>query len=1113
MAVAQHTSELDIVLEILDGATIEGYTALYQSNPQKNSADDIAKVSMNVTGGNFKVISGGSNAVYSENKTAFITGGSFSSDPTAYVADDYIASPIEGGEYFYMVGANKVAQIGGKSYSSLKDAIDDAGVGDTVKLTKDVTLTSKLTIGADKDIILDLNDNTLTLDAPGSRLLENKGTLTINGNGGKIAGTNTSANGLIDNHGTITANQVIFEDAGCGNGASIKNRPNDTAPSVLTLNQCSMKGTGVAVGNANVYSDGTLTINGGTFAAASTGAYAVICNSGTLTLNSTAQEPISVDGAKGALGINSGTATINGGTYNSGEYYGCWITNNKDSGTDVTISGGTFTGEKYGVYSKVDDGQQDAGDVRIKISGGNFAGATKGAAAVNTDDSVKAWSMSITGGYFTTDPSAYVADGYKATSGTWTIEAKPYSFKVAKVATNVIVSATAQVVNATDDSPTTEDAAVAIDGKILKVSGTISEGNKIVVTYTSTDGKIGTATITLDDKGKFIAPDDFKVGDTTYTVDVSTLTTLPAEIKVAAPEAAAKAVENPSDAAEKAAKQIGDAMVYTPPTASGLGTAVTGAALTTTNDKTTVTVGSGTGSISKTPAEVTDAAINNAVTPEALKEKFIEAQKPESQQSLVIVVQPVLNILVKDLTGGADEKVLELDISAQSQIVVTTSDVKTDKLITDTDKQNAVKVGTPVDVTVNEPVTLTIPLPTGFVVGGYEDSVFVQHEMHNGKTETVKAIYNSVSNTITFTINGMSPVSVIMDGSTCTINYPDEITTQYILSDADVTSLPTATQAGKSFAGWVLADADGKIIPDADGTYKTMTSALLKALNGKTVTATPVFTDIPSGGGGYSITVEDSKNGTVTSNMANASKGTTVTLTVDPKNGYKLDELTVTDKSDNEIEVTLKNGKYTFEMPGSAVTITATFIEGAETGLPFADVAASDWFFDAVYYAFENDIMNGVSDTLFAPSSATTRGMVATILYRLEGEPKAGSSDFKDVSEGMYYTDAISWAAENGIVAGYEDGTYRPNNNITREQVATILYRFASYKGYDVTKASALTSFSDADSVSEYAVAAMKWSVSAELIDGIDDTLQPNGKATRAQVATMMMRFCEYIAK
>ena len=182
----------------------------------------------------------------------------------------------------------------------------------------------------------------------------------------------------------------------------------------------------------------------------------------------------------------------------------------------------------------------------------------------------------------------------------------------------------------------------------------------------------------------------------------------------------------------------------------------------------------------------------------------------------------------------------------------------------------------------------------------------------------------------------------------------------------------------------------------------------------------------------------------------------------------------------------------------------------AATGsMPFTDVKESDWFCDAVQYVYDHGMMNGTGTSTFSPNETTTRGMIVTILHRMEGTPSAESAKFPDVPAGQYYTDAVAWASANGIVGGYGNGKFGPNDSITREQMATILYRYAQYKGYDTSTKGDLSAFADSNRVGAYAVEALSWAVGLELIRGNgDNTLSPGGSATRGQVATILMRFC-----
>lgn len=177
----------------------------------------------------------------------------------------------------------------------------------------------------------------------------------------------------------------------------------------------------------------------------------------------------------------------------------------------------------------------------------------------------------------------------------------------------------------------------------------------------------------------------------------------------------------------------------------------------------------------------------------------------------------------------------------------------------------------------------------------------------------------------------------------------------------------------------------------------------------------------------------------------------------------------------------------------------------------FADVPAGAWFADAVAYVSENNMMNGTSANRFSPDDAATRSMVVTILYRMEGEPHANAVDFADVSSDVYYADAVSWAAGLGLVNGITDFSFAPNEPITREQLAVILYRYAQYNGYDAEQGGmSLHEYTDAAQISSYAVPAMQWAGGEGLITGTSGAmLSPKGSATRAQLAVILMRLCE----
>ena len=288
-----------------------------------------------------------------------------------------------------------------------------------------------------------------------------------------------------------------------------------------------------------------------------------------------------------------------------------------------------------------------------------------------------------------------------------------------------------------------------------------------------------------------------------------------------------------------------------------------------------------------------------------------------------------------------------------------------------------------------------------------------------------------------------------------------------------------------------------------------------------------------SGGGGvsaYTVTVKDADNGTVTASRKTAEANAAVTLTVKPGEGYQLDKLAVTDRNNNAVTLTKnEDGTYTFKMPASNVTVTPAFAAvpvpvpadtdgGAcpkDASCPisaFSDASPTEWYHDGVHWALAKELMNGIGNGSFAPNGTTTRAMVVTMLWRLEGKPDGGSSPFTDVPADTWYTQAVSWAAEAGVVKGVSETEFAPDTPVTREQLAAILYRYAQAKGWDVSvgEDTNILSYDDAFSVSGWAMEAMQWACGAGILNGrTASTLVPGGNATRAEIATMFMRFCE----
>ena len=309
---------------------------------------------------------------------------------------------------------------------------------------------------------------------------------------------------------------------------------------------------------------------------------------------------------------------------------------------------------------------------------------------------------------------------------------------------------------------------------------------------------------------------------------------------------------------------------------------------------------------------------------------------------------------------------------------------------------------------------------------------------------------------------------------------------------------------------------------------KTGTAQVTVTFQGNyTGTAVKMFNIVkkngPSGGGGgsgnagYFIkdgTAKDA-HGTITIAPKRAKQGKTVHIIPKPDKGYEVDTITVLDANDKELAVTEKNGHYSFVMPACTVTVKATFRETGKK-FPFQDVKPGDWFYEVVRYVYEHGLMQGIGDAVFCPGGFTTRGMIVTILWNLEGRPTVtGSIPFTDVPEDAYCAQAVKWAAENGIVTGYENGEFRPGDPVKREQIATILFNYAKFKGYDVSEQENVdfSKFKDISEMSAYAFPAMRWCADKGVISGKGGgILDPRGKATRGQTAKMLYYFCENIA-
>ena len=281
-----------------------------------------------------------------------------------------------------------------------------------------------------------------------------------------------------------------------------------------------------------------------------------------------------------------------------------------------------------------------------------------------------------------------------------------------------------------------------------------------------------------------------------------------------------------------------------------------------------------------------------------------------------------------------------------------------------------------------------------------------------------------------------------------------------------------------------------------------------------------------SGSSARSIVISDKiEHGSITVSPKNSASGRTVTITVKPEDGYRLDTLTVVDADGKKVQVTRQSdGSYTFIMPASKVTVTAVFAAENSNGClvpencpvsSFRDLNQNAWYHEAVDYAVLNGFMNGLDSEIFDTNGNLSRAMMAQILYNMEEKPSVLMSvpEFEDVDETAWYAPAVNWIAVNGIASGYGDGRFGAEDFITREQMAVILYNYAEFKGYDITTGGmAIREFADYASISEWAAAAMDWAVESGLFSGRGgEYLDPTFLAARSEAAQIMMNFCEEI--
>jgi hypothetical protein len=499
-------------------------------------------------------------------------------------------------------------------------------------------------------------------------------------------------------------------------------------------------------------------------------------------------------------------------------------------------------------------------------------------------------------------------------------------------------------------------------------------------------------------------------------------------------------------------------------------------------------------------------------------------------EAVKVYTEVYLDIQATAYDNTDTTKTLTLDITPKYQVVVSTAG-DDEEFSYDGASKNAVKVGVAKTVPVTKPVTISIILPTGFATE--TDTVYVTHVKNEGEENEVAYLYDSeITATddglvLSFTNpDGFSSFTFSMTAPEVLIEREDESTHVYrslIAAIADVKENEIIQYTGADDSITTVSmpvsftiDGEANIVA-GDG-YVLATTNNGDGTTTYTVTAKTASTGGTSSGvSTYAVSVANAEGGKVTASASKASKGTKVTLTVTAEDGKELDALTVTDASGKTLETTKNaDGTYTFTMPASKVAVTATF-KDAETQEPepaeedcpaekFTDVDTSKWYHEAVDYVLTKGVMEGNSDGTFTPNGTLTRAQLAQILYNAAGKPEATAENpFTDVPENQWYAKAVIWAAQAGVVEGYGDGKFGPNDKISRQDLAVMLWRYAG----EPTATKTSLDFTDAAQASDYATAALLWASETGIVQGDNGKLSPKGSATRAEAATMVMRYLE----
>ena len=1056
------------------GGTINVYDGTFKAGEEKAvvKADldlnsyPAATANINIYGGDF---TGKIDIADKEEVHVEITGGTFADTGltkeafSAYTAEGTVVTEGPDGTFTVkeLDETNGVAEVGGKYYASLQKAVDNAGKGETVTLLQDTAEDIVIPEGA--ELTLNLNGKTLTNHE--DHTITNKGTLTITGGGtvdnvthARAAIQNEPGGNVVLNGGAYTRSKENGQNAEASGGNSYYNIVNhgtmeiNSGVSVTQNGQfSSMIENGWYNGSQNTGGkNSVLTINGGTFS----GGLNTIKNDdyGELVINDGTFTSMSQ-----AAFLNWNVATVNGGTFDAAGASNGVILNGYIDGTmdqgKLTINGGTFNAGEKTVITTMGGGTH-SGD--IEITGGTLNGSivltdsSEGARLTITQKAKVTGNVTNSGKADVAITDGATVDGQVSNSAGGTMSVVNSTIGSVPEGTTaetiVIVNST---VDGTLTTNTAENAAVMVGGKTYETLG---------------------AAITAA-----------KAGDTIYVLkDI--------------PEAAGIAVPSGKNFTIDFG---GHTYTLKDPGAGSAGTESNGFQFLMNS---TITLKNGTVRIAEGTTSIKHIIQNYANLTLEDMHFFAEHQADGEDYALSFNNGSIIFKGDTDIVTTSDEAIA-FDVCKYSsypstnvafdesytgtingKIVYDSTDADTHKLtIQGNGTFGAIEAASGAAEAAKSGIEVTSghfakPVNEDYLA----DSVKAQLESASNP-EAPYSYYPSLEAAQAAAQPGdtITEVNATTGGTkyTVTLDYADGETANslYTVTEGTKLTLPTPSRSGYTFEGWY--DGSSRV----SSPYKVMKDVTLTAewdYNGSSSS---------SGSTRYTVSVEDTDNGSVEVSPTRASKGSTVTVTVKPDEGYELDELTVTDKNGDSVKLTDKgDGKYTFKMPASKVTVEAVFTAAKVEGLPFTDVTSGDWFYDAVAYVYDKGMMEGTTDTTFAPTMNLTRSMIAQVLYNLEERPEApGAAGFPDVAAGAWYADAVNWAAARGIVKGYDTGAFGPEDSVTREQLAAILYRYAQVKGYDTTRGGmAVREFSDSASISDWAQEAMAWAVNAQVLSG-----------------------------